>query len=124
MYAGPSGEQFFETAPKVMKPATIIFKYPRFDWIHHFERLYALIATFAWSDSATDVDAPKKREWYYEATYGKGDGEFQGDANHQNILTWPYQLGEDFTACMQERNPVPLIIAAHFALLLQNLECS
>ncbi|KAH7371174.1 hypothetical protein BKA66DRAFT_374202, partial [Pyrenochaeta sp. MPI-SDFR-AT-0127] len=35
---------------------------------------------------------------------------------------WPYQLGEDFTAPIPEKKTVPLIMAAHFALLLPNFE--
>ncbi|KAH8684276.1 hypothetical protein BGZ60DRAFT_367126 [Tricladium varicosporioides] len=119
--AGPM-EQPIDPTPQATEPATVTLKCARLDWVRHFERLQAFVARSAGSHSLTDVNALSKLVLVYKATYGTGDGEFQGDANQQNIFIWPYQLGQDFMVRMQDRQPVPLIIATHFALLLQNLE--
>ncbi|KAF2633285.1 hypothetical protein BU25DRAFT_464243 [Macroventuria anomochaeta] len=101
------------------KPAKVMLNCPELDWIGHFERLHTFVAFYP--DSAVDVDALNKLQWCYEATYGR-EGVFKGDVNHQNAFVWPYQLGEDFSARMQIRQPLSLIVVAHFALLLQNYE--
>jgi hypothetical protein len=89
------------------------------DWAGHFERLHALVASYP--DSTIEVDALNRLQWCYEATYGR-EGVFKSDVNQQNAFIWPYQLGEEFSVRMQTRQPLSLIIAAHFALLLQNYE--
>lgn len=58
----------------------------------------------------------------YEAIHGGVTGGYQGNADHQNLFIWTYQLDKEFTARLQERRSVALIILARFALLLKNFE--
>jgi hypothetical protein len=116
---GPTGKLPQSTTTKAEQPAVVMLKCPNLDWTGHFEHLHAFVASCA--HSAVDTHALSKLQWCYEATYGR-DGLFKGEANHQNVFTWPYQLGEDFVYHMQTLQPVALIIVAHFALLLQNYE--
>ncbi|KAF2139464.1 uncharacterized protein K452DRAFT_360668 [Aplosporella prunicola CBS 121167] len=109
--------------PIAAEPAAEMFQCPRLDWINHFERLREFIAApLDGSDPATDLDAFDKLRLCYMATYGGLDGSYHGNGDHQNAFVWPYQLDEDFTTRLQERKPTSLIIAAHFAVLLKNLE--
>lgn len=116
--AGPSGKASQKVAT-AKEPATAMLKCLDLDWIARFEQLHALVVSSP--DSHANEDALHKLQWCYEATYGR-DGVFKGDVNHQNAFIWPYQLGQDFVTRMQTQQPLSLIIAAHFALLLQNYE--
>lgn len=123
--AGPLEETSTEQSVQSVqadKPGTTLFKSPRLDWIDYFDRLQAFVAASGDPDSAVDVDALQKLSWCYMAMYGKDDGTYQGNADQQNLFIWPYQLNETFAQRIQDRKPVPLIITAHFALLLQNYE--
>lgn len=115
--AGPTGKAL-QVAP-AEEPAKVVLGCPDLDWAGHFEQLHTFAASCP--NSALDIDALNKLQWCYEATYGR-DGTFKGDVDNQNAFIWPYQLGEDFTVRMQTQQPLSLIVAAHFALLLQNYE--
>ena len=116
--AGPAGR----APPRIemaTEPAKVMLKCTDLDWAGQFQRLHALVASSP--DFAADVDSLGKLERCFEATYGR-DGVFKGSADMQNAFIWPYQLGEDFTARMQARQPLSLIIVADFALLLKYFE--
>ena len=116
--AGPAGKAPKKIVP-AQEPAKNMLKCPGLDWTSRFERLYAFVTSCP--DSTADVDALNKLQWCYEAMYGR-QGVFKGDVNYQNAFIWPYQLGVEFTAKMQIRKPLSLVVAAHFALLLRNYE--
>ncbi|KAF2022026.1 hypothetical protein BU24DRAFT_363017 [Aaosphaeria arxii CBS 175.79] len=118
--AGPLEKQHIESAPRATIPATIIFECPRIDWIDPFEHLKAFVASSNESESGADVHALERLACCFETTYGRG--EVLGNLSHQTAFSWPYELGEEFCARLQEKRPVSMIIAAHFALLLQNFE--
>ena len=119
---GETASESPERATETKSLGTDVFKCPRLDWIGYFEGLKKFVATSIDPDFAIDVDALQKLSWCYAAMYGEEDASFSGDANQQNLFIWPYQLHETFAQRIQEKKPIPLIITAHFALLLQNYE--
>lgn len=120
--AGPLEKKPCEAVPKATKSAATTYKFPCLNWTDRFEHLQAFVAASGCPESAIDVEALDRLAWCYEATYGKDDGGFHGNKDQQNVFIWSYQLREEFKTRIQERKPIPLIIAAHFALLLQNYE--
>jgi hypothetical protein len=116
--AGPTKNGLQRVAP-AEEPAKVFLGCPDLDWVGHFEQLHTFAASCL--NFAPDIDALNRLQWCYEATYGR-DGVFKGDVDQQNAFIWPYQLGEEFTVRMQTQQPLSLIVAAHFALLLQNYE--
>ncbi|KAJ4983077.1 Sterol regulatory element-binding protein ECM22-like protein 1 [Stagonosporopsis vannaccii] len=117
--AGPTGQQTQKTVPVAKEPARIVLKCPDVHWNDQFERLEMLVASSP--DSATDSNALCKLRRCFEATYGL-DGVYKGNEDQQNAFIWPYQLGSEFAAQLQSRKPLSLVVAAHYALLLQNYE--
>lgn len=61
----------------------------------------------------------------YVATYGRRDSE--GETTHgvpaeqQFVFGWLYRIGREFVACARRREPLALLVLAHYAVLL-NLE--
>ena len=119
---GPLGKRPDEPPRQANELGAQLFKCPRLDWIDYFEGLQTFVAASTDRDSALDLDALQKLTWCYTAMHGKEDGTFLSDANQQNLFIWPYQLHEKFAERIQTKKPIPLIITAHFALLLQNYE--
>jgi hypothetical protein len=117
--AGPAENVPQGTPAMAESPAKILLRYPDLDWSDHIARLKAFVLSSP--NSAVDLDALNKLTWCYEATYGL-EGVFKGDVNHQNAFIWPYQLDAEFTTRIQCGQPLSLIVAAYFALLLQNYE--
>jgi hypothetical protein len=59
----------------------------------------------------------------YEATYGRrtgpdGDVTYHGPHENQFIFGWLYRVESDFVACVRRREPLALLVLAHFAVLL------
>jgi hypothetical protein len=119
---GPLGKGPDKSPRQASELGAQLFKCPRLDWIDHFEGLQVFVAASTDQDSAMDLDALQKLSWCYTAMYGKEDGISLSDVNQQNLFIWPYQLHEKFAERVQMKKPIPLIITAHFALLLQNYE--
>lgn len=120
--SGPQGDRPVDPCPMATEPAATAFslRCTRLDWISQFEHLSALASTFtSITDTAVNAKALEQLKMCYWATYGGPDGEYQGDANHQNLFIWPYQLENEFTNNLQGKDPVALVILAHFAVLLK-----
>lgn len=120
--SGPQSDRLVDPSPKVTQPATAAFSLPctRLDWTGQFRRLSELVNTSTGiTDAAVNAKALEQLRMCYWATYGGEDGEYHGDANHQNLFIWPYQLEDEFTDALQTRDQVALVILAHFAVLLK-----
>lgn len=120
--SGPEGDRFVDPCPMTNEPATKAFslRCTRLDWIGQFERLSGLVSTStSLTDTAVNTKALEQLKMCYWATYGGPDGEYKGDANHQNLFIWPYQLEDEFTNNLQGKDQGALVILAHFAVLLK-----
>lgn len=120
--SGPEGDRPVDQSPQASEPAMAAFSLccTRLDWTGQFERLGELVSRpTGLADVAINVKALEQLRLCYWATYGGEDGEYQGDANHQNLFIWPYQLEEEFTDALQRRDQAALVILAHFAVLLK-----
>lgn len=118
--SGPNGDRPVNHAPMATESATTAWMLVRLEWMDQFDHLQDLIQSSSGPDAATNVKALCQLRMCYEAIHGGVNGEYQVNPDHQNIFILIYQLEEDFTALLQERRPVSLIILAHFALLLKN----
>lgn len=119
---GPQGDRPVDPSPMATEPAASAWKLARVEWIDHFDSLRAFVQTSSGPDAAMNTKALYQLRMCFEAIHGGVDGGYQGNADHQNLFRWTYQLEEEFAALLQERRPVSLIILAHFALLLKNFE--
>jgi len=120
--SGPQGDRPVDPCPMATEPGTTAFslRCTRLDWIGQFERLSELVSTStSMTDTAVNTKALEQLKMCYWATYGGPDGEYQGNANHQNLFIWPYQLEDEFTDALQGRSQVALVLLAHFAVLLK-----
>lgn len=120
--SGPQGDRPVDPSPKATEPATAAFSLrgTRLDWAGQFERLGELVNTSTGATGvAVNAKALEQLRMCYWATYGGEDGEYHGDANHQNLFIWPYQLEDAFTDALQGRDQAALVILAHFAVLLK-----
>ena len=52
----------------------------------------------------------------YGRAWSRDDGRFQA------VTAWPYCMDDRFVRCLEQRQPVALILLAYFAVLLQSLE--
>lgn len=120
--SGPQGDRPVDSSPKATEPAMTAFslRCTRLDWISQFERLREMTHTSpSVADASVNAKALEQLRMCYWATYGGENGEYQGDANHQNLFIWPYQLEDEFTDALQGRDQTALVILAHFAVLLK-----
>lgn len=120
--SGPQGDRPVDLSPKASEPGTTAFslRCTRLEWTGQFERLSEMVNVSAGTtDAAVNAKALEQLRMCYWATYGGADGEYQGDANHQNLFIWPYQLEDEFTDALQGRDQAALVILAHFAVLLK-----
>lgn len=58
----------------------------------------------------------------YEETALGPDGHIHVQSEYSVVLRWPYQLEPRFIEIIEDRDPVALVILAHWALLLRTLE--
>ena len=61
--------------------------------------------------------------WCFQETYGSSaETKPVADIKFQTIFVWLYRLEDAFVDSLKEREPIALVILAHFAVLLQTLE--
>lgn len=120
---GPQGDRPVNPSPKASEPAATAWRLVQLVWIDHFDHLQGFVQASGGPNFAVNLKALFQLRMCYEAIHGGVDATYQGNADHQNLFIWTYQLEEGYTDLLQERNPVALIILAHFALLLRNFEC-
>lgn len=49
------------------------------------------------------------------------EGASSGSAASQRAFTWLYRVEDEFVECLQQREPIALVIVGHFCVLLQSL---
>lgn len=126
-------------------PLYIERKLPRLDWEDAFASLRQLIASFNGVPAidantvlgtaegpgldvnldpkmATDVDIYLNRlstlEDVYAGTYGRNNEAYTSHPADRIAFTWLYRLDDWFVAHIRQKEPLPLLIFAYFAVLL------
>ncbi|KAI0976271.1 hypothetical protein F4678DRAFT_416526 [Xylaria arbuscula] len=61
--------------------------------------------------------------WCFQETYGTAaNPKLRVDANFSTIMAWPYCLSDEFILHLKNKEAVPLILLAHFAVSIQALD--
>ncbi|KAL0930502.1 Sterol regulatory element-binding protein ECM22-like protein 1 [Colletotrichum truncatum] len=107
---------------RVDRPAVEILHLQTLDWVGQFIRLRDFIAHSNNATRVADLEALEGLELCYEANWGRADGSYEGDVMNKWAFTWAYHLQDDFVRRLQKKSPMPLVILAHFAVLLKTLE--
>jgi hypothetical protein len=68
------------------------------------------------SESEDNVRSVDILQECYSNRYGGVDGEYHV------VFAWLYRMSEDFLERLQQRDPLPLVIYAHFVVLLHDME--
>ena len=58
----------------------------------------------------------------YRATYGDGDGQYEGSQDYQHVFGWIYRMEKPFLTYLRRRNPPALIILAYYAVLFETMD--
>ncbi|KAF2966694.1 hypothetical protein GQX73_g6889 [Xylaria multiplex] len=94
------------------------------DWEDALGRLSALVFSVS-SPSVRDTcqSALGMMTWCFQETYGTtASPKPRADAKFNTIMAWPYCLSDEFVGHLKNKEPVPLILLAHFTVLLQTLD--
>lgn len=96
--------------------------FPRLDWEEPLGHVRDLIASSNSEDTATYLESFRQVEAIYEATYGKSNGSSTFELRFRFVFIWLYTMSDDFVRCLQQRQPLSLIILAYYAFLLTTLK--
>lgn len=99
-----------------------ILHLPRLEWIDPFNQLKDFVAKSSGIEMESNVEAVLSLGQCYEAIWGGTDLAYQGDAVNGLAFMWTYRLKDDFIRRLQRKDPITLVIFAHFAVLLTSLE--
>ncbi|KAH7118301.1 hypothetical protein EDB81DRAFT_701293 [Dactylonectria macrodidyma] len=103
------------------RPRWMELQLPRLDWEEALDGLRTLVISHD-ADSTSCMRAFDTLEIIYKTTYGTRDADASDEQNPKGrfILAWLYVLDDAFIASLQQRDPVSLLILAHFSPLLRN----
>lgn len=94
------------------------------EWEGTFGQLSALVSSLP-SGGVRDTSqgALNIMTWCFQETYGtSGSPKPAVDAKFETIMVWFYCLTDEFIHCLNEEQPVPLLLLAHFTVLLRTLD--
>ncbi|SPO07342.1 uncharacterized protein DNG_10036 [Cephalotrichum gorgonifer] len=94
------------------------------EWEDALGRLCALISTCR-NERQREAcqSASNMLMWCFQETYGSTTSPKPAvDAKFNTVMAWLYCLPDDFIGYMCGKEPIPLIILAHFTVLLNNLD--
>ena len=95
-------------------------------WEDALSRVSTLISSI-WDRNVKDAcrNALDMLTWCFQETYGTASNPKLGaDIKSSTIMAWPYCLSDDFIGHLKNKEPVPLILLVHFAVLMQALDAA
>lgn len=113
----PSGEPKPLTGPTFLRDG-----FPRVDWVEHFERLGNLVAETSGENHGVYSKSFSALRGIYAATYGDREGGYDGPPENQFVHGWLYRVENEYVSLLRGREPLALILLAHFALLLGTMD--
>lgn len=120
---GPAlGEESSHKPPPPAGPTFAREGFPRIDWVGHFDRLRELVSREDVVNGVVYVHCFEDLRGIYAATYGDDDGEYDGPPDNAFVHGWLYRARDEYVACLRRREPLALILLAHFALLLRTMK--
>lgn len=96
--------------------------FPRVDWADHFEKLRNLVDEAGGENHNVYSKSFIALRGIYAATYGDRDGGYDGPPENQFVHGWLYRVETEFVSLLRRREPLALILLAHFALLLRTMD--
>ena len=93
----------------------------RVDWVGQFDVLRVLIMQRSEPEAAIYARCLESLRCIYAATFGDIDGTYDGPPENQFVYGWLYRVEEGYVACLRRREPLALVLLAHFALLLRTM---
>ncbi|KAL2803250.1 hypothetical protein BJX63DRAFT_412569, partial [Aspergillus granulosus] len=122
LFSGLVAPLYPRDKPASSTPTCVEDETPRVDWEEPMHRLRGLIISREEPNTAIYLKNYQQIEAIYEATYGKADGTFDCAVRNKFIFIWLYSMDDDFVACLQQRQPLSLLLLAYYALLLANMQ--
>ena len=120
---GPTpGEESADKSPPPTRPMFEREGFPRIDWVEHFDQLRELVSQEDTTGRETYVHCFENLRGIYAATYGDDEGRYDGSPDLAFVHGWLYRSSDDYVACLRGREPLALILMAHFALLLRTMK--
>lgn len=120
---GPGvGEERPNKSPPPAGPTFEREGFSRVDWVGHFDRLRELVSREDVENRDVYVHCFETLRGIYAATYGDEDGRYDGPPENAFVHGWLYRAKDDYVACLRMREPLALILLAHFALLFRTME--
>ncbi|KIW99502.1 uncharacterized protein Z518_11241 [Rhinocladiella mackenziei CBS 650.93] len=95
--------------------------FSRIEWEKPLYELRSYIASYGGPDVDVYLRAFDTLSLIYKATYGKADGSHGGPPENQFILGWLYRMEDSFVACLRRKEPLALLLLAHYALLFRTM---
>jgi hypothetical protein len=92
-------------------------------WEGALARLSVLISSAPESVRDTSQGALDIMRWCFQETYGTtANPKLTVDAKFTTVMVWLYCLSDEFVSNLKEKQPIPLLLLAHFTVLLQTLD--
>lgn len=113
----PSGKALGLSGPTFARDG-----FPKVDWVSQFEDLRELIAQTDEPDRDVYSRCFESLRGIYAATYGDSDGRYDGPPDNQFVHGWLYRIENGYVASLRRKEPLALILLAHFALLLRTMK--
>ncbi|KAF2143363.1 uncharacterized protein K452DRAFT_169676 [Aplosporella prunicola CBS 121167] len=96
---------------------------PRVEWEEPIQSLHDFITASNDPNTTTYLSSIGRLAQCFEATYGKyGDDKYEGEGKNQVVMIWFYTMEEDYILCLQQKQPIALILLAYFCPLLKTLD--
>ena len=111
------------TEMHINKPGASMYGYPDLPgWLDHFSRLEDFITQSEVQHRDLFLRALRSLEPFFEAVWGGRDRTYHGKATNLFVFLWIYQQEDEFIQLLEQKHSIPLIIFAHFAVLLKTME--
>lgn len=119
-FSGPL-RKFSCSGVKVQEPVMVHVNIPHLHWSDQLDRLEQFIIDARSTDCQSDLKALASLRVCYEATWGRSDGTYTGEAIYQLPFIWICHLDSEFADRLRNKSPIPLIVFAYFSVLLKVL---
>ena len=96
--------------------------FARVDWVDHFDQLQELVSREDVANREVYIHCFESLQGIYAATYGDNDGRYDGPPQNAFVHGWIYRAKDEYITCLRTKEPLALILLAHFALLLRTMK--
>ena len=121
IFSGPL-KQFACKSAQATQPAAQYIKLKRLDWLTQLHQLRNMVMLSHRTTAANDLEVLDDLYRCFQAvTVGK-DNEYQSYGINSLAFIWVYRLRENYVLRLRQKEPIPLIIFAHFSVLLSSLQ--